>query len=198
VHAKQAEKSRHTMQAEFTAARPEYLPYMADPFDEEFTKQNPIVAAAARIRARREIERAVDASAGENGGYEDADSAFTAFGSQLQMGTKRLNSILGERSGVKFIRMEKPPRLRLRFGEKRVSLDLDEVHQLVRITGLDLDGEWQFDPGAAVPSLINLSKISTEAGYGEALTPSSLVKLIAQDAELPRPPHLSGPGPLSF
>jgi hypothetical protein len=186
------------MRAEFTAASPEYWRDMPDPFDEEFTKQNPIVEAAMRIRARREIDRAVDANTDEAAGFEDADSAFAVFGSQLQMGTKRLNSILGQRTGVKFVRLEKPPRLRLRFGDKRVSLDLDEVHQLVRIEGLDLDGEWQFDPAAAVPSLINLSKISTEAGYGEALTPSSLVKRIAQDAELPRPPHLSGPGPLSF
>jgi hypothetical protein len=170
---------------------------MPDPFEEEFTKQNPIVAAASRMRARREIERAIDADGGAVP-FDDAASAFAAFGSQLHMAAKRLNAILGERSGVKFIRLEKPPRLRLRMSGKRVSLDLDEVHQLVRIAGLDLDGEYQFDPEAAVPSLINLSKISTEAGYGQRLTPSSLVKLIAQDAELPRPPHLSGPGPLSF
>ena len=171
---------------------------MADPFEEEFTKQNPIVAAAARLRARKEIERAVGTDASGAVAYEDAEGAFAAFGAQLQAGSKRLNAILGERSGVKFIRLEKPLRLRLRFGEKRVSLDLDEVHQLVRIAGLELDGEWQFDPGAGVPSLINLSKISTEAGYGDALTPSSLLKRIAQDAELPRPPHLSGSGPLQF
>lgn len=151
-----------------------------------------------RIRSRKEIDRAVDANPDQAVAFEDADSAFAAFGAQLQMAAKRLNSILGERTGVKFIRLEKPPRLRLRFGEKRVSLDLDEVHQLVRVSGLDLDGEWQFDPDAQVPSLINLSKISTEAGYGQALTPSSLLKSIAQDAELPRPSHLNGPGPLSF
>ena len=171
---------------------------MSDPFDEEFTHQNPIVAAAMRIRARRDIESVVDHAAEGPVAFEDAEQAFGAFGAQLQAGTKRLNSILGERTGVKFVRMEKPLRLRLRFGEKRVGLDLDEVHQLVRVTGLELDGEWQFDPDAQVPSLINLSKISTEAGYGEALTPSSLLKLIAQDAELPRPPHLDGSGPLSF
>lgn len=171
---------------------------MPDPFDEEFTQQNPIVAAATRIRARKEIDRALDAGSQQPVAYEDAQSAFAAFGAQLQMSVKRLNSILGERNGVKFVRLEKPSRLRLRFGEKRVGLDLDDVHQLVRVQGLELDGEWQFDPDAQVPSLINLSKISTEAGYGEALTPSSLVKRIAQDAELPRPSHLSGPGPLSF
>src|SRR5579884_705670 len=171
---------------------------MPDPFDEEFTQQNPIVAAAMRIRARKEIERAVESGTQQPVAYDDADSAFNAFGRELQLATKRLNSILGERSGVKFVRLEKPLRLRLRFGEKRVSLDLDEVHQLVRIQGMDLDGEWQFDPDARVPSLINLSKISTEEGYGAALTPSSLLKQIAQDAELPRPPHLNGPGPLSF
>lgn len=171
---------------------------MPDPFDEEFTHQNPIVAAAMRIRARKEIERALDADTQQPVAYEDAESAFAAFGAQLQMSVKRLNAILGERNGVKFVRLERPPRLRLRFAQMRVGLDLDEVHQLVRVQGLDLDGEWQFDPDAQVPSLINLSKISTEAGYGQALTPSSLVKRIAQDAELPRPPHLSGPGPLSF
>jgi hypothetical protein len=171
---------------------------MPDPFDEEFTHQNPIVAAAMRIRARREIERAVDETSGGSISYEDAESAFAALGTQLAAGTKRLNSILGERTGVKLISMNKPPRLRLRFGEKRVSFDLDEVHQLVRVAGLGLDGEWQFDPQAPVPSLINLSKISTEEGYGAALTPSSLLKLIAQDAQLPRPPHLDGSGPLSF
>jgi hypothetical protein len=170
---------------------------MPDPFDEEFTAQNPIVAAAMRIRARREIDRIVGDD-GSGAVYEDAESAFRAFGDLMQAGSKRLNAILGQRDGVKFIRLEKPPRLRLRFGEKRVSLDLDEVHQLVRITGLDLNGEWQFEPDAAVPSLVNLSKVSTEAGYGEALTPSSLLKTIAQDAELQRPPHLEGPGPLSF
>jgi hypothetical protein len=171
---------------------------MPDPFDESFTHENPIVAAATRIRARREIERAVDAPGQEAGSFEDAESAFRAFGEGLQSGTKRLNSILGERTGVKFVRLERPPRLRLRFGEKRVGLDLDEVHQLVRVQGLDLDGEWQFDPAAQVPSLINLSKISTEEGYGERLTPSALLKSIASDAELPRPPHLDGSGPLSF
>jgi len=171
---------------------------MSDPFDEKFTHENPIVAAAMRIRTRREIESAVDSDAQQPVAYEDAESAFKAFGEQLQAATKRLNAILGPRNGVKFVRLERPARLRLRFGGKRVGLDLDEVHQLVRIQGLDLDGEWQFDPDATIPSLINLSKISTEADYGEALSPSSLVKRIAQDAELPRPPHLSGPGPLSF
>lgn len=171
---------------------------MPDPFDEKFTQQNPIVAAASRIRARRDIERVVDAGSSDAVPFEDAEQAFAAFGAQLQSGSKRLNSILGERNGVKFVRLEKPPRLRLRFGEQRIALDLDEVHQLVRVAGLGLDGEWQFDPSAGVPSLINLSKISTDEGYGEALTPSSLLKTIAQDAELPRPPHLEGPGPLSF
>lgn len=171
---------------------------MPDPFDESFTHENPIVAAASRIRARREIERAVDASEEQAASFDDAESAFRAFGAGLQTGTKRLNAIIGERDGVKFVRLERPPRLRLRFGDLRVGLDLDEVHQLVRIQGLDLDGEWQFDPSAQVPALINLSKISTEQGYGEALTPSSLLKTISAGAELPRPPHLDGSGPLSF
>jgi hypothetical protein len=172
---------------------------MSNPFDESFTAQNPIVAAASRLRARREIEAAVDSATPlQRGRFDDAEAALNAFAQSLQTGVKRLNSILGERTGVKFIRLEKPLRIRLRFGEKRVGLNLDDIQQLVRIEGLDLDGEWQFDPDADVPSLINLSKISTESGYGERLTPSVLLKTIAQDAELPRPPHLSGPGPLQF
>ena len=171
---------------------------MPNPFEEEFTAQNPIVAAATRIRARKQIEQLVDQTASSPIAYDDAESAFVAFGDLLQAGTKRLNAILGERNGVKFIRLQKPARLRLRFGEKRVSLDLDEVHQLVRVDGLGMNGEWQFEPQAVVPSLVNLSKVSTEEGYGEALTPSSLLKSIAQDAELPRPPHLDSAGPLSF
>jgi hypothetical protein len=174
------------------------MPRDAHPFDEEFTRRNPIVAAAERIRARREIERAAGDTQDGNIPFEDAESAFAAFGERLQAGSKRLNAILGERNGVKFVRLERPPRLRLRFRGSRTSLDLDEVRQLVRVSGNGLDGEYQFDPEATVPSLINLSKISTEAGYGEALTPSSLLQLVAQDAELPRPPHLEGSGPLSF
>ena len=116
---------------------------------------------------------------------------------RLLEGAKRLESILG-RGAVKIVRLEKPLRVRVRFGEQRVSLDLDEVHQLVRITGLDLDGEYQFDTSASVPALINISKISTEAGYGDALTASSLLKSIAQDAELPRPSHLDRSGPLQL
>lgn len=171
---------------------------MPDPFDEEFTQQNPIVAAATRLRARREIERAVEDPAGTREGYDDAESALAQFGDLLRAGTKRLNAILGERNGVIYIRLEKPLRLRLRWREERVRLDLDEVRQLVRIAGLELDGEYQFEPSAAVPSLVNLSYISTDERYGEPLTPSSLLKRISQDAELPRPPHLDGSGPLSF
>jgi hypothetical protein len=100
--------------------------------------------------------------------------------------------------GVTFVRLERPLRIRLRFGEKRVGLDLDVERQLVLVRGLALDGEYQFDSSASVPALINLSKLSTEEGYGEALTPSRLLKTIAQDAELPRPAHLDGLGPLSL
>ena len=171
---------------------------MPDPFDEKFTAQNPIVAAASRIRARRELDRAVDRGDEGAAEFDDAEGAFSAFGDLLQAGCKRLNAILGSRNGVKFVRLHKPRRLSLRFNEQRVSLDLDEVHQLVRVTGMNLDGEWQFEPAERVPSLVNLSKVSTEAGYGQSLTPSSLLKLISQDAELPRPAHLDGSGPLSF
>lgn len=172
---------------------------MADPMKPEFTAQNPIVEAASRIRARRELARAIDEQTGEPVARlpEDAEESLQLFHEHLQTGAKRLNAILGDGS-VKIVRLERPLRLRVRFGEKRVSLDLDEVQQLVRVGGLDLAGEYQFDLSSPVPALINLSKISTEAGYGERLTPSGVLKLIARDAELPRPAHLDGGGPLQL
>ncbi len=175
------------------------MPAMPDPMDPEFTAQNPIVEAATRLRARRELAAAIDATAGEAAAarFDDAQAALRAFGDQLALGCRRLGAILGSGS-VKFIRLERPLRLRLRFADERVSLELDDVHQLVRITGMGLDGDYQFDPAADVPSLINISQLSTEAAYGQRLTPSSLLKHVARDAELPRPPHLGASGPLQF
>jgi hypothetical protein len=165
----------------------------------EFTAQNPIVEAASRIRARRHFDAAIDAAGGDAPARkpEDAAESLAFFAENLAAACKRLNAILGAR-GVKLVRLERPLRLRVRFNDQRVSIDLDDVHQLVRIVGMGLDGEYQFDLAAPVPSLINLSMISTEAGYGERLTASSLLKHVASDAELPPPSHLSGPGPLSF
>jgi len=165
----------------------------------EFTAQNPIVEAASRIRARRDLASVIDASTGEpvERKPEDAEESLRLFARNLIDGAKRLNSILGP-NAVRVVTVEKPLRLRIRFGEKRVSIELEDVQQLVRITGINLDGEYQFDLTAQAPALINLSKISTEAGYGDALTASSLLKLIAQDAELPRPSHLDRSGPLQF
>jgi hypothetical protein len=142
----------------------------------------------------------IDAATGESPRRkpEDAEESLQEFARLLAMGCKRLNGILGPKNGVKLVRLERPLRLRLRFGEKRVTLDLEEVHQLVRITGEDLAGDYQFDMDSQVPALINLSKISTDADYGERLTPSSLLKRVAQDAELPRPSHLGGSGPLQL
>ena len=71
------------------------------------------------------------------------------------------------------------------------------MHQLVLISGAGLDGEYQFVE-SDTPALMNLSRLSTEAGYGDALTGSSLLKVIAADAELPRPAHLDEPGPMRF
>jgi hypothetical protein len=161
--------------------------------------QNPIVALATRIRARRDLGAAIDSAT--SGGAPPAagndESRFAALADVLALGTKRLNSILGK-NGVLFVRLEKPLRLRLRFGPKRISLDLDRDRQLVIVTGLGLDGEYQFDTAAEVPALINLSILSTAEGYGEALTGSALLKAIAADAELPRPAHLDAPGPMRF
>lgn len=165
----------------------------------EFTGQNPIVDAASRIRARRELAKVIDETGApaEARKPEDAEESLRLFGRNLNDGAKRLNAIIGP-NAVRVVTLERPLRLRVRFGEKRASLELDPVQQLVRITGLALDGDYQFDLDAAVPALINLSKISTEAGYGEALTASSLLKLIAQDAELPRPSHLDRSGPIQL
>jgi hypothetical protein len=161
--------------------------------------QNPIVAMATRIRARRDLGAAIDSATADAGApaAQDDEARFAALADVLATGTKRLNSILGK-NGVTFVRLEKPLRLRLRFGPKRISLDLDRERQLVVISGLGLDGEYQFDTAAAVPALINLSILSTDAGYGEALTGSGLLKAISADAELPRPAHLDAPGPMRF
>jgi hypothetical protein len=166
----------------------------------EFTARNPIVAAAERIRARRELGKVIDAATGDSAPRraEDAEESLRLFARSAAAGCKRLNAILGERNGVKLICLERPLRVRLRFGDHRVRLELDDVHQTVHVHGLDLDGEYQFDPAAEAPALINLSKISTEQDYGEHVTASSLLKRLASDAELPPPEHLSGPGPLQF
>ena len=167
--------------------------------EHDASPQNPIVAMATRIRARRDLGAAIDSATAEvpRAAVDDDESRFAALAAVLATGTKRLNSILG-RNGVTFVRLEKPLRLRLRFGTKRISLDLDRERQLVIVGGLGLDGEYQFDTSAAVAALINLSKLSTEEGYGDALTGSSLLKTIAADAELPRPAHLDVPGPMRF
>ena len=156
-------------------------------------EQNPIVAMAMKIRAGRDLAAAIDsATTTAVGPGADAEQSFAALGEVLAIGAKRLSSILGK-NGVTFIKLVKPVRFRLRFGEKRISLDLDRTQQLVVIKGEGFDGEYQFDSGASVPSLINLSKLSTDPGYGEAITGTSLLKTIAADAELPRPAHLDVP-----
>jgi len=156
-------------------------------------EQNPIVAMAMKIRASRDLAAAVDsATSVTSTAGTDAEESFAALGEVLAIGSKRLNSILGK-NGITFVRLEKPIRFRLRFGEKRISLDLDRSQQLVIIKGEGFEGEYQFDVGASLPSLINLSKLSNDPGYGEAITGTSLLKAIAADAELPRPAHLDVP-----
>ncbi len=160
--------------------------------------ENPIVAMAQRLRARRDLGAAIESATGDapppRG--DDAAARFAALADALATGTKRLNAILGARRGVTFVRLENPPRVRLRFGDKRIALDLDAGRQLVLVGGAGLDGEYQFIDAEA-PALMNLSKFSTDAGYRDAVTASELLKTIAQDAQLPRPPHLDS-GPLSF
>lgn len=161
--------------------------------------QNPIVAMAQKLRARRDLGAAIDSATelGPTARGDDAESRFAALADVLATGAKRLNSILGKRNGVTFVKLEGPPRLRLRFREKRIALDLDAARQLVLISGAGLDGEYQFVE-SEVPALMNLSKFSTDAGYRDALTGSQLLKTIAEDAELPRPAHLDEPGPMRF
>ena len=149
--------------------------------DARFTGQNPIVAAATRLRECRRLE---EAAAGTGAGAlahpEDAEASLRRFAKLLSDGCTRVNAVFGARAGIKVVSLERPLRLRVRRGESRVALDLDEVHQLVRVTGLDLDGEYQFDPSAPVPALINLSKISTEPDYGVRLTPSLLLEQVSK------------------
>ncbi len=167
--------------------------------DDDGQQQNPIVAMAMKLRARRDLGAAIDSATdgAPVAATSDAQASFAALADLLAIGTKRLNSILGK-NGVTFIRLEKPLRLRLRFRGRRVALDLDRTRELVVVTGIELDGEYQFDTNAEAPALINLSKLSTSAGYGDALTAAAILKAIAQDAELPRPPHLDAPGPMRF
>lgn len=165
----------------------------------ELPAVNPIVAMATRIRARKDLGAAIDSLPGGEPQSTATDGAtlLAAFGAALEDGVRRLGAIIG-RDGVKVVRLERPRRLRVRYGELRVSLDLDVARELVVVRGCELDGEYQFETGAASPTLINLSQLSTEAGYGEPLTPGRVLKRIARDAEIPPPPHLTGPGPLSF
>jgi hypothetical protein len=161
--------------------------------------QNPIVAMAEKIRARRDLGAAIDsATAGAAPPRaDDAAGRFAALSDVLAVGVKRLNSILGARTGVTIVRLENPPRVRLRFRDKRIALDLDTGRQLVVVSGGGLDGEYQF-VDADVPALMNLSKFSTDAGYRDALTGSDFLKTVAEDAQLPRPAHLDEPGPMRF
>jgi hypothetical protein len=161
--------------------------------------QNPIVAMAQRLRARRDLGAAIDSATADAAPArgDDAAARFAALTEVLATGTKRLNSILGARTGVTLVRLDAPPRLRLRFRDKRIALDLDEVRQLVVISGAGLDGEYQF-LDSPTPAMMNLSKFSTDAGYRDALTGSDLLKTISEDAALPRPAHLDASGPLSF
>jgi len=169
---------------------------MVDPMKPEFTAQNPIVAAAEKIRARRIVEAAADGGGEARRDFDDAESGLRAFAKSTADGIVRINAIIGERDGIRLVSLEKPLRLRIRFKDKRIALDLDEMHQLVKVAGQGFDGEYQFVPNADVPALINVSIVSTEAGYGDAVTASSLLKSIAQEAELPRPSHLDRQGPI--
>ena len=112
-----------------------------NPMEPEFTGQNPIVEAATRMRAKRELAKVIES--GDDDARvekpEDAEESLRLFAKRLADAAKRLNSILGP-NAVRLVTLERPLRLRMHFVEKRVVLELDDVQQLVRITGLDLDG----------------------------------------------------------
>ncbi len=158
---------------------------------------NPIVAMAEKIRSRRDVEAALDSAtptvAAAPG--SDARAAFDAFGAALATGAKRLNGILGA-GRMTFVRLEGPPRIRLRFNGLRIAFDLDEERQLVAVAGCDLDGTYQFDASEETQALVNLSRLSTDPAYGRPLAASAFLKAIARDAELARPAHLDDLGPL--
>jgi len=167
--------------------------------DEEL--QNPIVALASRIKARRDLASAIasattDGAALAPAANERTEAALRRFSASLAMGSKRLASILGQRV-LRHLTLEAPFRVRVRMAERRLAFDLDAARELVVVRGLGLDGDYQFDHGSAEPALVNLSLLSTEAGYGTALTPTRALELLARDAELPRPAHLDE-GPLRF
>ncbi len=158
---------------------------------------NPIVAMAMKIRAKKDLEQAIDSGTppARRPAADDAGAALEAFGAALAVGARRLNSIL-KTNAMRYVRLDKPLRVRLRYAENRIAFDLDAMRALVVVRGCDLDGDYQFDTGASTPTLINLSKLSTDAGYGDPLTPNVVLKTIARDSELPRPAHLDGLGPL--
>lgn len=166
--------------------------------EEEPLNPNPIVAMAMKLRARKDLDSVIDsASPAERLADTSAEGTLRAFGDELAIGSKRLNSILGK-NGVRFIRLEKPLRLRLRFREKRLALDLDAIHQLINVSGEGLDGEYAPDPAAQIATLINLSRLSTDEGYARGITASFVLKALTSDAALPRPAHLDEPGPMRF
>src|SRR5260370_24225070 len=75
-------------------------------------EQNPIVAMAQKIRARRDLGAAIESATGNIAvpRGDDAASRFAALSDVLATGVKRLNSILGSRTGVTIVRLENPPR----------------------------------------------------------------------------------------
>jgi len=101
---------------------------MPDPMKPEFTAQNPIVAAAEKIRARRTVEAAADGEGEIRREFDDAESGLRAFAKSTADGIVRINAIIGERDGIRLVSLEKPLRLRIRFKDKRIALEADS-HQ---------------------------------------------------------------------
>jgi len=164
---------------------------------------NPIVDMAMRLRARKDLDEAVEASTRRPAPQPgvDTEARLRAFADGLAGGIKKLNSILGQRNGVTLVRLERPFRVTLRFREKRVTVKLADDGEHVRVSGAQWEGEYAFEPStnALFPKAwFEASASVSEPPRGqddEPLTPSSLLRELTRDAMLP-PPVPPGLGPL--
>lgn len=169
---------------------------------EEPHNPNPIVDLAMRLRARRDLNQAVEASSQQGPPPPPGvatEERLRSFADGLAGGIKKLNAILGQKNGATLVRLEKPFRIALRFREKRVTIRPAQDGQYVRITGAGWDDEYGFEPStnALFPRAWFEASSSPSVSQGEALTPSSMLRELTRDAMLP-PPAPPEIGPLQL
>jgi len=160
---------------------------------------NPIVDLAMRLRARRDLNEAVESSARQPAlppGI-DTEERLRVFADGLAGGVKKLNAILGQRNGVTLVRLERPLRVTLRFRNTRVTIKPTSDGQYVRVSGGGWDGEFGFEPSTNALFPKAWFEPSSSASEGEPLTPSSMLRELTRDAMLP-PPSPPDLGPLQF